>query len=103
MTPPLSLFVRMFSRLCLSSQGVDDSEWITARRVWAFDGIVIPADILDAIAGAFRSYVGNEDPEAVLCDDGSWLLTGWMPADEMADSLGSSFRNSAILKRWQDW
>jgi len=93
----------MFSRLCLSSQGVDDSEWITARRVWAFDGIVIPADILDAIAGAFCSYVGNEDPEAVLCDDGSWLLTGWMPADEMADSLGSSFRNSAILKRWQDW
>jgi putative hemolysin len=53
-----------------------------------FDGIVTPADILDAIAGAFRFYVGNEDLEAVLCDDGSWLLMGWMPADEMADQLG---------------
>ena len=53
-----------------------------------FDGIVTPADILDAIAGAFRSDEGNEDPEAVLRDDGSWLLAGWMPADEMADQLG---------------
>jgi putative hemolysin len=53
-----------------------------------FDGLVTPADILDAIAGAFRSDEGNEDPEAVLREDGSWLLAGWMPADEMADQLG---------------
>ena len=55
-----------------------------------FDGIVTPADILDAIAGAFRSDEGNEDPEAVLREDGSWLLAGWMPADEMAEQLGFS-------------
>ncbi len=53
-----------------------------------FDGLVTPADILDAIAGAFRSDEGTEDPEAVLRDDGSWLLAGWMPADEMAEQLG---------------
>lgn len=53
-----------------------------------FDGIVTPADILDAIAGAFRSDEPQNDPEAVPREDGSWLLAGWMPADEMADLLG---------------
>ena len=53
-----------------------------------FDGIVTPADILDAIAGAFRSDEGTVEPEAVQREDGSWLLAGWMPADEMADQLG---------------
>jgi putative hemolysin len=55
-----------------------------------FEGLVTPADILDAIAGAFRSDEGNEDPEAVQREDGSWLLAGWMPTDEMADQLGIS-------------
>jgi putative hemolysin len=53
-----------------------------------FDGVVTPADILDAIAGAFRSDEGEAEPEAVQREDGSWLLAGWMPADEMADQLG---------------
>jgi putative hemolysin len=53
-----------------------------------FEGVVTPADILDAIAGAFRSDEGASDPEAVRREDGSWLLAGWMPADEMADLLG---------------
>ena len=53
-----------------------------------FEGIVTPADILDAIAGAFRSDEGGAEPEAVQRQDGSWLLAGWMPADEMADQLG---------------
>ena len=53
-----------------------------------FDGIVTPADILDAIAGAFRSDEGTAEPEAMQREDGSWLLAGWMPADEMAEQLG---------------
>jgi putative hemolysin len=52
-----------------------------------FDGVVTPADILDAIAGAFRSDEGEAEPEAVQREDGSWLLAGWMPADEMAELL----------------
>jgi len=51
-----------------------------------FEGILTPADILDAIAGAFRSDEGDE-PEAVRREDGSWLIAGWMPADELADLL----------------
>ncbi|WP_430911103.1 hemolysin family protein [Methylobacterium sp. sgz302541] len=51
-----------------------------------FDGLVTPADILDAIAGAFRSE--DPEPEAFRREDGSWLIAGWMPADEMADLIG---------------
>lgn len=51
-----------------------------------FDGLVTPADILDAIAGAFHSE--DPEPEAVQRQDGSWLIAGWMPVDEMADHLG---------------
>ena len=53
-----------------------------------FEGLVTPADILDAIAGAFRSDEDGAEPEAIRRDDGSWLLAGWMPADEMAEQLG---------------
>ncbi|MFZ1680196.1 MAG: hemolysin family protein [Rhizobiaceae bacterium] len=51
-----------------------------------FEGVLTPADILDAIAGAFKADEGDE-PEAVQRADGSWLIAGWMPVDEMADML----------------
>ena len=54
-----------------------------------FEGIVTPADLLAAIAGEFRSDVDDaNDPPAVERDDGSWLLSGSLPADEMAERLG---------------
>jgi putative hemolysin len=54
-----------------------------------FEGVVTPADLLAAIAGAFRSDVDvGTDPPAVEREDGSWLLSGSLPADEMAERLG---------------
>jgi putative hemolysin len=53
-----------------------------------FEGIVTPADFLETIAGVFRSDMGDREPQAIPRDDGSWLLAGSMPADEMADQLG---------------
>jgi putative hemolysin len=54
-----------------------------------FEGLVTPADILETIAGVFRSDLDEGDePAAVERDDGSWLLAGYMPADEMAATLG---------------
>ncbi len=53
-----------------------------------FDGLVTPADVLETIAGVFRSDTSSPEPHAVERDDGSWLLAGAMPADEMADRLG---------------
>jgi putative hemolysin len=55
-----------------------------------FEGIVTPADVLEAIAGVFRSDADSAEPNAVARDDGSWLLSGAMPADEMAEQLGIS-------------
>lgn len=52
-----------------------------------FVGLVTPADVLQAIAGAFRSDLRDMKPRAILRDDGSWILDGTMPADEMADKL----------------
>lgn len=53
-----------------------------------FEGLVTPADILEAIAGVFKSDAGTDGPHAVERDDGSWLLSGAMPVDEMADKIG---------------
>lgn len=51
-----------------------------------FEGIVTPADILEAITGVFRA--DEADPLLVTRDDGSLLLAGYMQADEMAEHLG---------------
>jgi putative hemolysin len=52
-----------------------------------FEGVVTPADVLEAIAGAFRADADTTEPGAVQREDGSWLLAGWLPADEMAEHL----------------
>ncbi|MDH6234346.1 putative hemolysin [Mesorhizobium soli] len=52
-----------------------------------FEGIVTPADILEAITGVFRADIDESDFAPVQREDGSWLLAGYMPADEMADLL----------------
>jgi putative hemolysin len=54
-----------------------------------FEGIVTPTDLTGAIVGDFLSdAAAGEEPAAVRREDGSWLLAGWMPADEMAERLG---------------
>lgn len=46
-----------------------------------------PADIFEAIAGAFRSDTVGEEPYAVERDNGWWLLSCAMPVDEMGDTV----------------
>jgi putative hemolysin len=52
-----------------------------------FVGVVTNADILEAIVGEFRTDEGPVEPDAVQRDDGSWLIAGSMPVDEMAERL----------------
>ena len=52
-----------------------------------FEGIVTAADVMEAIVGVFRSDTDEAEPPAVRRADGSWLLAGQLPADEMADHL----------------
>ena len=52
-----------------------------------FEGVVTNTDILGAIVGDFRTNEGPAEPDAVQRDDGSWLIAGSMPVDEMAERL----------------
>lgn len=50
-------------------------------------GIVTVQDILEAIAGEFKSHP-SEEPWAVEREDGSWLLDGLVPVSDLKDKLG---------------
>jgi putative hemolysin len=53
-----------------------------------FEGVVTPADLLAAIAGEFRSDMDDEhDPALVQREDGSWLVSGSLAADMLAERL----------------
>jgi putative hemolysin len=52
-----------------------------------FEGIVTPGDILGAIVGGFQEEEG-EDTAFTRRDDGSYLVSGWMPVDEFGDKIG---------------
>jgi putative hemolysin len=53
----------------------------------AFQGVVTSADILESIVGGFHTEEGPPEAAAVKRDDGSYLLSGWMPAVEFASLL----------------
>ena len=51
-----------------------------------FEGIITTGDILEAITGTFAEQ-NAEEPAMVQREDGSWLVAGWMPADEFCEKL----------------
>lgn len=53
----------------------------------AFEGLVTAADILESIVGAFHSEEGPPEPAYVRRPDGSFLISGWMPVDEVGELL----------------
>jgi putative hemolysin len=53
-----------------------------------FHGVVTRADILEAIVGSFHTEQGAPESAFVKRDDGSYLISGWMPALWFADLLG---------------
>lgn len=56
-----------------------------------FEGLVTPADLLAALAGAFQSDLDlDTDPPLVEREDGSWWVSGSLPADSLSDALGLS-------------
>ena len=52
-----------------------------------FEGIVTPGDVLGAITGGFQ-YEDDDEHAFTQRDDGSYLVSGWMPVDEFADKIG---------------
>ncbi len=54
-----------------------------------FEGIVTPANLLAAIAGEFASdSEPGDNPHIVVREDGSLLVAGATPADQLAERLG---------------
>lgn len=54
-----------------------------------FEGVVTPSDLMAAIAGEFRSDMDEGDEAPIVArEDGSWLVSGGMAADELAEFLG---------------
>lgn len=53
-----------------------------------FEGIVTPADLLSAIAGHFASdRDAYDEPDVVEREDGSLLVSGQMPIDQLAERI----------------
>lgn len=52
----------------------------------SFQGLVTTTNLLEAVAGTFSGNAAP--PTAQRRDDGSWLLDGDLPVDEMGDALG---------------
>lgn len=55
-----------------------------------FEGIVTSGDVLEAITGVFEDEETGE-PAMVSREDGSYLVSGWMPIDEFAHAIGLGF------------
>jgi putative hemolysin len=52
-----------------------------------FEGVITPMDVLEGITGSFDAP-GEEEPDLVMREDGSFLVAGSMAADEFADRMG---------------
>lgn len=52
-----------------------------------FEGLLTTDDVLGAITGAVSSS-DLDEPALVTREDGSLLVSGWMPADEFCDRMG---------------
>jgi putative hemolysin len=52
-----------------------------------FEGIITSGDILEAITGTV-ALQSESEPALLEREDGSMLVSGWMPADEFCDRLG---------------
>lgn len=56
-------------------------------------GVVTTADLLAAIAGELFDTVDAGASQIVKCEDGSWLLDGGLPLDQLSDLLDRHFSN----------
>jgi putative hemolysin len=53
-----------------------------------FEGLVTLTDIMEALVGDIATPGGEDNPPVVTRDDGSWLIDGMVPVDEVKDVVG---------------
>lgn len=52
-----------------------------------FEGVITPMDVLEGITGSFETP-GEDEPDLIVRDDGTCLVSGSMAADEFAERMG---------------
>ncbi|MDI9409496.1 MAG: hemolysin family protein [Candidatus Pacebacteria bacterium] len=57
------------------------------------EGLVTQNDLLEALVGDIAEANGEQDIAAVKRADGSWLIDGMMPLDELSDHIGTNDLN----------
>ena len=55
-----------------------------------FEGVVTLTDILQTLVGDIATPGEETDPPVVMREDGSWLIDGMVPLDEVKDVIGRS-------------
>jgi putative hemolysin len=70
-------------------QGSDHHLALVYDEYGHFEGIITSVDILEAITGTVAAQTDDE-PALIEREDGSLLVSGWMPADEFCDRIGLS-------------
>jgi putative hemolysin len=63
---------------------------IVVDEYGSFQGLITTANILETIAGEFTGSGARSAPRAVRRGDGSWLIDGMMPCDEVGEVLGTA-------------
>jgi putative hemolysin len=53
-----------------------------------FEGVVTLTDLLEALVGEMPEAGAPEEPAVVRREDGSWLLDGMLPLDQLKDTVG---------------
>jgi putative hemolysin len=69
----------------LSTSALDMA--IVVDEYGTLEGVITTTDLLHAITGQLGRQVGEAEPDALLREDGSWLLDGIKAAEEMAELL----------------
>ena len=62
-----------------------------------FRGLVTTADILGSIVGEFSTEDGPQELPVVRRDDGSLLLAGWMPLDDLLELTGIRLKDPSTV------
>ncbi len=52
-----------------------------------FEGVITAGDVLEAIVGVFHEEGEAQEPALVQREDGSFLVSGWMPIDEFKEKF----------------
>ena len=82
-------------------QGSDHHLALVYDEYGHFEGIITSGDILEAITGTVAAQTA-EEPALIEREDGSLLVSGWMPADEFCDRIGLPRDLAAALDALQD-